>query len=301
MKPIIALTLLFLAVGMLPANDLEFPLIQSFAYFPFTTTRALPRHAWSVDLSSAYSNIFAYDFDRTAISDMECFSTVVGVRHGFSATLTGEAYFRFSQINGGRLDHFIENFHEAFGLPVAGRDQFPRNQVNYSYFDRFSYTGNQAALSPLVVGVLKEFPLRGSCSLAARLALGIPLQTKPGFSNGKPFVTAGLAAGIHRRRFSLEASGYLSWFNKPGWLGERPCRTHMFFSEVKMTWGHLVTGMNFRTSPLRQGDLASTGCLAFIGARIGKRLELGVTEDFGAYDTSPDVGFYLRWNVFSSR
>ena len=285
---------LLLTTMRVTAVDLEYPLIQSLSYFPFASARGVQPSSWAFDWHGAYSNIFTYTHDKSTLSDLECFSNTFSLRVGFNNGWTGEVYLRFLKIMGGGLDKLIEDFHEKFDLPEAGRNLYPRDKVNYYYHERFNYTSSQSCFSPLMLGVMKEYPLGENGAFFGRLALGIPLSSIPGLSSGKMNLTAGLGASYQKNGFTAQWSGYISWFPEPQWLAGENIRTHMIFSEARIKLEPLSLGISLRTSPFIQGDVASTGFLMNLGFKIMGNVELGVTEDFPPFNTSPDIGFYLH-------
>jgi hypothetical protein len=292
-RMILGILLSLLVVTAFP-NDLEFPLIQSLVYFPNFESRGLAQDKWALDWHGAYSNVFAYTFDRSTLTDLESFTNTFSLRYGGGNDWTAELQLRFFKVMGGGLDKIIEDFHEKFNYPKAGRDLYPRNTVNYYYHDRFSYTAGHSGFSPLQIGLFKEYPLGATATLFGRLTLGIPLGKAAGFSSDKLSLTAGAGATYRRNRFSAQWSGYIAWFKPPSWLAGEPFQTHLFFTEARLGLDPVTIGFAIRTSPFTSGDIQSAGYLINLGVRIMKNVEIGLTEDLPPYDTSPDVGFYLH-------
>jgi hypothetical protein len=274
--------------------EVEFPLIQSMSYFPYSDNTLLKKREFSVAVDLHYSNFFMFNHYKTTLNDFEAFSTTIGLRYGLRKSGTLELYFRHSMIFGGVLDKVIDDFHRTFKLPDNNRAEYPRFSVHYWFHDSFIYTGNQNSVSPLVLAFLKELHRSSHLSLKTRLALGLPLSKKPGFSSDKPFLSAGLVVNYTKGRFSLEASNYLSFFKQPSWLVDGDTRPYLFFSNLEANIGRFILGINFRSSVFKEDDIGHNGYQGYFGYRITRYLEFIIIEDFVPLDTTPDISFYAR-------
>lgn len=274
------------------AVEVEFPLLQSMSYFPYSDNSLLKKGDFSGAVDLHYSNVYMFNHYKTILNDFETFSTTIGLRYGLWKGGTLELYFRHSAIFGGILDKVIDNFHRTFKLPDNNREEYPRFSVHYWFHDAFIYTGNQNAVSPPVVAFLKELHRSAHFSLKTRLALGLPLSKKPGFSSDKPFLSAGLVLNYTKGKFSLEASNYLSFFKQPSWLVDADIRTYLFFSNLEANIGRFILGFNFRSSVFKQDDMAHDAYQVYFGYRITRYLEFIIIEDFSPFDTTPDISFY---------
>jgi hypothetical protein len=288
----------WLMVAVLTFNaypvEVEFPLLQSMSYFPYSDNSLLKKGDFSGAVDLHYSNVYMFNHYKTTLNDFETFSTTIGLRYGLREGGTLELYFRYSTIFGGVLDKVIDNFHRTFGLPDNNRAEYPRFSVHYWFHDAFIYTGNQNVVSPMVVAFLKELYRSSHFSLKTRLALGLPLSKKPGFSSNKPFLSAGLVVNYTRGKFSLEASNYLSFFKRPSWLVDSDSRPYLFFSNLEANIGRFVLGFNFRSSVFKEDDIAHDGYQVYFGYRITRYLEFIIIEDFVPLDTTPDISFFIR-------
>jgi hypothetical protein len=278
--------------------EVEFPLLQSMSYFPYSDNSLLKKGDFSGAVDLHYSNVFMFNHYKTTVNDFETFSTTIGLRYGLGQVGTLELYFRHSAIFGGILDKFIDDFHRTFNFPDNNRAEYPRFSVHYWFHDAFIYTGNQNAVSPLIVAFLKELYRSSFFSLKTRLALGLPLSKKPGFSSDKPFLSAGLVLNYTKGKFSLEASNYLSFFKQPSWLVDEDIRPHLFFSNLEANIGRFILGFNFRSSVFKLDDIAHNAYQCYLGYRITRYLEFIIIEDFSPFDTSPDISFYARIKFF---
>lgn len=278
----------------LDAVDVEFPLIQSMSYFPYSNHHTLLENHWRFGVDIYYSNIYMFDYDRTTVNDMEMLSTTLAVNYGLSNRITLELYYRFMFSFGGLMDGLIVNFHDFFGLAEGGRNEYPQDMVNYRYKDAFSYGNSTRGQSPLILGVLGNLYQKGNFYLNGRLALGLPLSAKPGFSSNKLFMTVGLIFSYKKKNFSIDFSNHLSSFKNPDWLEAEDIKTRIFHSEIRIDYKRLFGGFLYKSTPFRVGDLANGAYQVYIGYKIWKYFELSMVEEFPPMDTTPDVSFNLK-------
>lgn len=299
----IALLSLLAACSGLYAVDVEFPLVQSMAYFPYSDNHILAKRDFSLSLDMFYSNVYMYDYQRTTINDMETWSNIIGARYGFSNRLTIELYYRTMVVYGGVMDKLIVDFHKLFGMTEGGRKDYPRNHVNYRYKDIFSYDGNLFTQSPLVLGVVGNLYRAGNFTINGRTAVGLPLAPKPGFSSSKPFYTAGVILSYKKKKskFSIDFSNHISLFKKPAWPGNEDLRNYIFLSDLKVNYRRIFGGLGYRSTPFKTGDLSNNAYLIYIGFRFLKHFEFSMVEEFPPVDTTPDVSFNLKIRLFESK
>lgn len=289
--------LCLLVVGFtLHGGDVEFPLIQSMSHFPYSDNQALGKRAYTLSLNMFYSNIYVFDYERTTINDMEMWSNTLAFRYGVSDRVTVELYYRMVLAYEGVMDKFIEDFHKLFGLKVGGRLDLPRNKVNYLYKDAFSYEKGVFVQSPLVLGVLGNLYKTETFRINGRVAVGLPIFSKPGFSSSKPFYTAGVIFLYKNKngKFSIDFSNHLSLFANPKWLADEEIRNHIFLSELRVNYKNLFGGILYRSTPFKMGDLSNGAYQVYIGFRFLKRFEFSLVEEFPPMDTTPDVTFNLK-------
>jgi hypothetical protein len=290
---LLALILASLAAS-LPAYDIEYPMLQAFVTFPFTRNQALQAGSFGIDWKVGYANVMTRNFALTRVCDLEYVANTFSFAYGVSDRLTLDLHLRFYGAWGGFLDAGIEGFHNLFGLPPAGRDQFARNQVHYWFDDAFRYTADLNGVAPLVVSALVE-PWRGEhYFVSTRLALTLPLVSKPGFASDKPAATIGLSAGYKIGAWSFETADSLTFFAAPSWLPDGLVGNSLFCSDTHFTVGWFTLGFILRTSPFRSLDIAKTGYLFYFGFRISPAIEIGLSEDTDPYQTTPDVGFFVK-------
>jgi hypothetical protein len=293
--------LLFMALSFnLYAVDVEFPLIQSMTYFPYTNHQALDKRNFSFALNMFYSNIYMYDVQRTTINDMETWNNIVEFRYGFSNRVTVEVYYKTLVVYGGIMDKLIIDFHRLFGMIEGGRKDYPRNHVNYHYKDAFTYDKSLFVQAPLVLGVLVNLYRSGRFSINGRAAIGIPLAPKPGFSSSKPFYTTGIIFSYQKPdgTFSLEFANHITFFKNPTWLAQEEIRNYIILSDLRVNYKKIFGGLGYRSTPFKTGDLSNSAYFIYIGFKFLKHFEFSLVEEFPPVDTTPDVSFNLRIQLF---
>jgi len=95
----------------------------------------LPHGTLETRIDSAYSNMYEYGQDANSMMDldMEFWRLALHVDYGLTQDLEIGVEIPFVHFNGGFLDSFIQDFHNAFGLPNGGRDQVANNQFSYRF------------------------------------------------------------------------------------------------------------------------------------------------------------------------
>lgn len=289
-----------LLVAPLKAKDVEFPLIQSLSYFPYWDNQTLSQGDFSLSLDTYYSNTYVFDNARTIVSDLESSSHVIGFRYGLTDRITLEAFYRVTFYFGGFLDSVIIGFHDMFGLKVGGRDAFPQDLVQYSFKDYFAYNENQTVSSPLIAGLVANIYEDDYFFLNARVAVGIPLESTPGFSSDRPFLTGGLLLQYTTGDFTVDLAGHASFFKTPEWLLEEEIDNHLITTEIRLRYKGVFGGALWRSTPFPTGDLSNPAYLAYIGLNITDFLELSIIEEFPPMDTTSDVTFRLKFDIVSA-
>ncbi len=289
-----AALLLLLWAELLAAADVEFPLLQAFAWFPYGENGTPAPGRVGLDLRLSHSNLFSYHRDHGYFHDMELTSAVAAVRVGLSRRLAAELYLNARRSGGGFLDRGIERFHQLFGMPGAGRPLFPRNAFRYLYAGAFDLSSGRLAALPPVVALLAELTRTPRLWLRGRVAVGVPLAAVPGYAAGRAFLQAGVLGGWQEGPWRAEYSQYVALVGRPAWLGPERIRRLAWLGEARLGWRGVRAGFLWRTSTLTRHEMAHPALLVSLGCLVHRRLEIGVTEDLPPFDTSPDIGFYLR-------
>lgn len=245
----------------------------------------------------------------------------IALRSCFSAAFDS----RVISHSGGVFDESVDRWHGAFGLPDAGRDESPFNQLNYAFsntgsFDAsvtdFSATQTQLSTSSVSFGDVwlsvqrsthcnprsgsRTSPISGHVRVGVKLPVGS---------------TSGWASGG-------QAAVFADWHSLPNSIGKRVRITTTFGASYSDEWderfavlsprrllgyGSLVLDYRWNSSfqSLVQLDFRSPtfdseltelgkfGAQVHIGLRASvarrHRIELSLSEDALA-DTAPDVG-----------
>lgn len=302
MKHIVLLCLMASSPS-LNAVDVEFPLIQSMAYFPYSDHHTLDKGDFSLTLNMFYSNVYMYDYQRTTINDMETWNNIIGARYGLSKRLTLELHYRTMVVYGGIMDKLIIDFHKLFGMTEGGRKDYPRNQVNFRYKGAFSYDKSLLTQAPLLLGLVENLYRTGNFSINGRAAIGLPLAPKPGFSSSKPFYTVGVILSYKKKNstLSIDFSNHIAFFKRPVWLNNEDLREYIFLSDLKVSYRKIFGGLGYRSTPFKTGDLSNSAYLIYIGFKFLRHFEFSMVEEFPPVDTTPDVSFNLKIRLFERK
>jgi len=290
---VFAVTFLVFLIRPVLASDVEFPLVQSFSYFPYVKNEMLPPGAQDLFLDLGYSNIYMFTVDGEIINDFDTFTATVGYRRPVLKNLVAEFYLRMGVLYGGGLDRTIEDFHKIIGIKDDGRDQLPRNTVHFRYRDIFQYNSAQSLTGPFIAGILTRIHHGRDVDLNFRASLGIPLNEKIGISSGKPFLTTGLSALFRKNGLALDISCYASFFKPPEWAEAENVRSRMFFFNVHGAYKKIWGGFLFRSTPFRDTDLSNPAYQIYIGYRISDHISISMVEEIPPMDTVTDVTFRL--------
>jgi len=102
-----------------------------------TPTRAtvLPRDVLEMRIDSAYSNMFEQGVSATnsMMEDMELWRLALHANYSPTDDLQVGIEIPFIQMWHGFLDPFIQDFHNFFGLPNAGRENWPDNEYHFLF------------------------------------------------------------------------------------------------------------------------------------------------------------------------
>lgn len=281
-------------MGNLFPADVEFPLLQAISYFPYQGHHTLEKHRLQLSLDLYYSSVYMYDPGRTTVNDMETLNTTITARYGLSHWLTLEVYFRFLFAFDGILDGFVMDFHKFFGMSGGGRHDFPRDRLHYAYKEAFLYRDGSETSASSLAALLGNLYSSKYFQVNGRLGMGIPLSTKPGFSSGKPFGTAGIIFLYRKGSLALSFANHLSFFSTPTWLEDEELGHTMFHSTIRVDYKRLFLGFLFRSTPFKSGDLSHPAYQVYIGFRFWKNFEFSLVEEFPPVDTTPDFTFNLR-------
>ncbi len=214
----------------------------------------------------------------------------------------------------GFLDGFIEGWHDAFGLPQGGRDQAPRDQLDYSYTklggDSFSRTSRTSGIGDLslLTGWQWWQDQQAGRSLALRASLKLPTgDSEQLLGSGSWDLALWLSA---EQRWSTDVGELILYggggalYGTDGDLLPDQRRNLAATVSLGFGWqpwsrigfqvqfdGHtaLFSDSAFKELDQFAGQLATGGSLA-LGDNTD--LEIAVIEDI-LVDTAPDVVFHF--------
>ena len=222
---------------------------------------------------------------------------------------------------GGVFDGFIEDWHDAFGLPQGDRDRVPRDRFALFYagaggtgFDIDSDVHSLGDVS-LGVGCALPFPPFPNDGMAVRAMVKLPsgdedaLAGSGGYSGSAWAETSGAfpGSGVSRNWLYAATLGVLA--------GEAPESlsaiggSFIAFGRFGVSWRaledfHLTVQVDVQSSPYGASalsPLSDPAVMLGLGGtlRMTERmaLEVAVTEDDGTWHAVPDIGLHaaLRW------
>ncbi len=216
---------------------------------------------------------------------------------------------------GGILDSLIENWHNAFGLPQGGRDDAPRNRLEYSYRQKgeekealnFSNSGTGFGDTTIYLAYQLMHDTSSRRYIALRGGIKFPTGDADNLrGSGGTDVHLRLAISdgesLKAYNVSLFGSMGLLWLEKGEILRSKQ-RQKVGFGSIGLGWTPInwltlklqIDGHTqfFNDSHLKQID-SSSAQLAIGGAiklseKVG--IDLCVVEDI-IVDTAPDVTFH---------
>ena len=224
---------------------------------------------------------------------------------------------------GGVFDGFIEDWHDAFGLPQGGRDRAPKDRLALFY----------AGGSGTRVEIDSDVHSLGDASLGVGYALPSPPLTNDGvvvramvkLPSGEADVLAG-SGGYSTSAWAETSGAFPGSAVSRNWLytatvgvlaGETPDGLSdiggriVVFGSFGVTWRaledlHFVAQVQVHTSPYSGSalsPLSDPAVMPGLGGtlRLTERmaLEVAVTEDDGTWHAAPDIGLHaaLRWRL----
>ena len=293
------------------------PIIQIFGLPPTEGGQITPPGQNKSRLVMDVANNFTEDesAEESVRFDGETSRITLSLRHGFSDNWEAGIDIPVVSHQGGMLDGLIENWHNAFGLPQGGRDDAPRNRLNYFYRQdgeenqRLNFSNSGTGFGD--TSIYLAYQLLHDTSSRRYMALrgGIKLPTGDSDNlrgSGGTDVHLRLAISdgetLKDYNISLFGSVGLLWLEKGDVLRSKQ-RQKVGFGSIGLGWMPInwltfklqIDGHSrfFNDSHLRQIDSSSTQ-LAIGGAiKISEQfvIDLCVVEDI-IVDTAPDVTFH---------
>ena len=286
--------------------------------------RVLTPGAWeviaSVDMASHFSGGSA-GAERVLI-DGETWRGAVALRHGVRDGW--EYLLELSAVShsAGAFDGFIENWHDALGLPQGSRDRAPRDRLAVSY----SRDGEApvdvdddggVSLGDMVLGVGHALPstLLPNDGVALRGVVKLPTGDEDALAG-----SGGVSVSLWAETSGAlgDPSGARTWLYSAtlgALAGEAPDALSAVgsrligFGRLGVTWRPLArlaltAQVDAHSSPYAASAVAPLADpLVMIGLGAARRLtahttlDVAVTEDDGSRQAAPDIGLHvaMRW------
>lgn len=301
--------------GMFATSD-QSPFIQLYSLPSPAETPALKRGSRALALRTdiTSNSIMEQRAGERIALDGETYRTVLEASLGLSDRLAVGLTLPFVAHSGGFLDSIIHAWHDSLGLSNSRRDDFPRNELEYSYAgepEQFALFRRSRGIGDLRLTAdwrLHDGGAHGR-SLAARgglkLATGAPERLH---GSGSTDVSVQL---LSTDRATLAAwDTTLAWMIGGLWLGDSEVlgdlrRDAVAIASVGLSrpvWGALSLRLqldghtSFYDTSLRPIG-ANSVQLTFGGtvelARAG-RIDIAMIENLST-DTTPDVTLHLGW------
>ena len=287
--------------------------------------RTMPEGSTELTISADMASHLRADGSgaELVLLDGETYRQALSLRHGLGGGWEFLLDIPAVSHSGGVFDGFIENWHDAFGLPQGDRDRSPRGRLAMLYADgggiRVDVDRSVHSLGDVSLGVgyalpSPPFPNDG---MALRALLKLPsgddgaLAGSGGHSASAWAETSGALPGssVSRRWLYAATLGVLA--------AEAPERLSAIggqfiaFGRFGVTWRalgdlYLTVQVDAHSSPYGASSLSPLSDAAIIlglGGTwvLGERmaLDIAVTEDDGAGHAAPDIGLHvaMRWRL----
>lgn len=288
------------------------PLVQIYGLPSPGEARVLAPGRLTVATSLEAANFFFVGRNNSErlMLDSETHRAAVSIRYGGDAMEWGIEVPYIAQ-SGGFMDNFIERWHETFGLPSGGRENFSRDRLSIVYerngVERLHVTESTSGIGDVrLLGGWRLQEGAGAPDLALRASLKLSTGDAAGLQgSGATDLAVWLTAGC------ATCSAVLGWNVYGGMLhlGHGDVlpdlqRSAVVFGGVGLGWRILpptvIKAELHAHSPFYRGsDLApldSTAVQLILGGTWNfsprTALDMGVSEDLRVY-TAPDVSLLI--------
>jgi hypothetical protein len=290
----------------LPTRD-QNPLLAGFD-LPAPIDARTPERTWSWDATFNWGSAALVQSSGTEslLVDAETKEFRLALERRINDRWSLALHVPYRQLNGGSLDSFIDNWHDAFGLSEGARPYMPRDRLALRYRrDGQTRLDTQHAASGLGdASALLSYQLAATPKTAFRTALGVKAPTGEDHwftSSGSVDVSA-IAAVEHalNERWSIRGQGALTWLGD-GDLMLAKQRDFIWSAHGAVSWQatrriELIAQLDSHQGVYRDTEISflDDALALSLGGAIhldsGWRVHLGVSEDI-AIERSPDVVF----------
>lgn len=288
----------------LPTRD-QNPFLAGFGLPTAVDARLPAQSAWSLDLNWGNTALMQSTANESLIVDAETRELRLSFSHRLSKRLSLGLELPYRYTGGGNLDGFIDNWHDAFGLPEGARPIQPQDRLRLHYrragetlidLDTPAEGLADAALS-------LAYSAHASDRSAVSVSLAVKVPTgKAHWLNSSNAVDVSTIIAAERR---LTDRWHLSGQLAATWLGEGDL---LPFLQRELVWSGRAS-LSFRVLPAlalvvqmdghtrafdSELEFFDDSLIATLGGRIafgsGWTFTLGVSEDI-MVEHSPDVVF----------
>lgn len=221
----------------------------------------------SVDYNSIYVDEQSRDW--SALIDMEMTVLELSLVYGLTKRFSIGAQIPFVSMSNGFMDGFLENFHDAFGLPNYGREDRPENSFAYrmsedgrSWLDSDSEDFRWADMT--VSGRMRLFTTGSSTRWSGTLLASIKLpigDEELGYGSGRCDGGLFLPTQWEGRQWSLYLMPGYIWHSDPETEGADVSARNSFgmfaglgyASSERWNW---FLQVNYSSSPVEETDIS---------------------------------------------
>lgn len=282
---------------------------------PAVAGRSVQTHEWQLSLEHSNQFMGGANGDEALLLDGETTELSFRHRQRLGSCWQLEAFVPFVAHNEGQFDRSIDDWHQFFGLPDAGRDGSPFSQLTYSYQNRegegVGVNTPQSGLGDVQLSVQRSLGCRAvveSTKSESIARVGVKLPTgnvrelrgsgeldvyadvqSPVYSNAGRWRAGGAMGALYvgeSDRFARQKQ-----FVVYGSFGAQYVQSHRWRILAQLDW-HTP----FYTSALTELGEPAVGLT--VGLRYlapdNQTVELSISEDV-AIDTIPDIIARLSW------
>ena len=262
---------------------------------------------------ATWSNIWAEE--KSYLLDYESLETTLGMGYGFSRKLGMAATIDSRTHFGGKMDGFIQGFHDLFNIDQNGRDNYPKNRSVITRYDpeTGAITQQQSAkkLSNSGVNLLVNYNLEHAGTLLPAVNIyGVaryPFETAE-YIGRKKGVDLGIGLGLSKKWFTNFYTYGIAGTTRYNNRGNRQntgieLKNHQYTGLFAMAYTlsdnlAMITQYLFST-PVIEGikgfDKSSHEVHLGVKFKVGKKAILGVglIQNIINMDNSPDFGIHV--------
>jgi len=270
---------------------------------------ALPQRSWSVaaDFHWGSTAVIQSDANEALIVDAETRELRLTLQRALTERIAVQLSAPYRYVGAGSLDGFIDDWHDAFGLPEGARPDLPEDRLRLAYERDHLVLLDEAqtyeGLGDAALDLGYQLHRDAKAALSVWLSLELPTSGEELFGNDGVDV-------------SLITAGERRWGERWSFFGQAgvthlSSETPLDAAQSNVVWSGLA-GVGFRALPSLElkvqldahtAVFESTG-LDYLGEAVvltvggalrlasGWRVDLAVSEDI-AVESAPDVVFLI--------